>query len=75
MNSDIEILKGKIENFSPELIEVFKKIVENIESVSQNTAQNFYCEEILYRMQFHTENPQTKLDFFENITELEKNCA
>lgn len=75
MNSDIEILKGKIENFSPELIEAFKKIVENMKSTSQPLIPRFHSEEILYRIQFHSENPETKLDFFENICELEKNCA
>ena len=75
METSIEILKRKLESFSPDLIEAFGKIVENMEAVAQSTIPNFHIDEVLYRLDFHTENPKTKLDFFENIIELEKNCA
>lgn len=75
METSIEILKRKLESFSPDLIEAFGKIVENMEAAAQSTIPNFYMDEVLYRLDFHTENPKTKLDFFENIIELEKNCA
>lgn len=75
METSIEILKRKLESFSPDLIEAFGKIVENMKTAAQSKIPNFYMDEVLYRLDFHTENPKTKLDFFENIIELEKNCA
>lgn len=75
MDSSIEILKRKIESFTPELAEAFNKIVDNLDSAPQSTIQQFQLDEISSRIQFHTEHPATKLDFFENISELEKICA
>ncbi|MCX8526054.1 hypothetical protein OF897_19235 [Chryseobacterium formosus] len=75
METSIEILKRKIESFTPDLIEAFTKIVENLETVPQSVIPQFHLDEVLYRLEFHTENPKTKLDFFENLTELEKICA
>ncbi|MFY1046967.1 hypothetical protein [Chryseobacterium sp. GP-SGM7] len=75
METSIEILKRKIESFTPDLIEAFTKIVENLETVPQSVIPQFHLDEVLYRLEFHTENPKTKLDFFENMTELEKICA
>lgn len=75
METSIEILKRKIESFTPDLIEAFTKIVENLETVPQSVIPKFHLDEVLYRLEFHTENPKTKLDFFENLTELEKICA
>lgn len=75
MDSRVDFLKSKIESFSPEIIEAFIKIVESMNQLATVDSPQFYQEELQYRISFHTENPSTKLDFFENIIELEKNCA
>ena len=75
METSVDILKRKIANFSPELIEAFAKIVDRLEETTTSQIPDFQREEILYRIQFHNENPKTKLDFFENIEALEKICA
>ena len=75
MDTSIEILKRKIENFTPELAEAFIKIVENLDTPVRSDVPQFQMDEVFNRIQFHTENPETKLDFFENISELEKICA
>jgi len=75
MNTSIEILKKKIENFTPEIAEAFIKIVDNLDTAVRSSVQQFQLDEVSSRIEFHTENPATKLDFFENISELEKNCA
>ncbi|CAA7194994.1 hypothetical protein [Chryseobacterium potabilaquae] len=75
MNTTIEILKNKIESFTPELLEAFVKMVERFEVKREFIIPQFQLDEVLYRIQFHDENPKTKLDFYENITELQKDCA
>lgn len=75
MNTSIEILKKRIENFTPELAEAFIKILDNLEPIAKSSVSQFQMDEVSSRIQFHTENPATKLDFFENISELEKICA
>lgn len=75
MDTNVEILKRKIESFTPELIDAFTKIVDNLETVQQSAIPQFHLDEVLYRLEFHSENPKTKLDFFENMNDLEKNCA
>lgn len=75
MNATAELLKTKIENFSPETLEAFARIVANFEETNQPAIPQFQLDEILYRIQFHHENPMTKLDFYENISELQKSCA
>lgn len=75
MNTSIEILKKKIENFTPEIAETFIKIVDNLDTTVKSSVQQFQLDEVSSRIEFHTENPATKLDFFENISELEKICA
>ena len=75
MNTSIEILKKKIENFTPEIAEAFIKIVDNFDTAVRSSVQQFQLDEVSSRIEFHTENPATKLDFFENISELEKICA
>lgn len=75
MIATAEILKTKIENFSPEILEAFAKMVESFEVKNQSAIPQFQVDEVLYRIQFHNENPRTKLDFYENISELQKNCA
>lgn len=75
MDTSIEILKKKIENFTPELAEAFIRIVDNLDAIVKSNASQFQLDEVSSRIQFHTENPATKLDFFENISELEKICA
>lgn len=75
MDTSIEILKKKIENFTPELAEAFIRIVDNLDANVKSHASQFQFDEVSSRIQFHTENPATKLDFFENISELEKICA
>ncbi|CAA7390888.1 MULTISPECIES: hypothetical protein [Chryseobacterium] len=75
MNTTVEILKNKIESFTPELLEAFVKMVERFEVKREFIIPQFQLDEVLYRIQFHDENPKTKLDFYENITELQKDCA
>lgn len=75
MDTSIEILKKKIENFTPELAEAFIRIVDNLDATVKSNASQFQFDEVSSRIQFHAENPATKLDFFENISELEKICA
>lgn len=75
MNTQVEILKRKIESVAPEVLENLMKIIENFEMQNKFSIPQFQIDEVLYRIQFHKENPQTKLDFFENISELKKNCA
>lgn len=75
MNTSIEILKKKIENFTPEIAEAFIKIVDNLDTAVRSSVQQFQLDEVSSRIEFHTANPATKLDFFENISELEKICA
>lgn len=75
MNATAEILKNKIENFNPEVLEAFAQMVESFEAKPSLAISQFYLDEILYRIQFHNENPATKLDFYENVTELKKYCA
>ncbi|MDQ0592895.1 hypothetical protein QFZ37_001264 [Chryseobacterium ginsenosidimutans] len=74
MNATAEILKNKIENFSPEILNAFAKMMESFE-VKHEPVKQFHLDEILYRIEFHNENPKTKLDFYENISELKKYCA
>ena len=75
MNATAEILKNKIENFNPATLEAFAKMMESFETKNETTVSQFHLDEILYRIQFHNENPKTKLDFYENISELKKYCA
>ncbi|WP_039889306.1 hypothetical protein [Chryseobacterium populi] len=75
MNTTAEILKRKIENFTPELLESFARIVESFEIQNRSSIPQFQLDEVLYRIQFHTENPKTRLDFYENISELKKSFA
>lgn len=75
MESSIEILKRKIESFTPELAAAFIRIVDNLDTTPKSNVPQFQLDEVFNRIQFHTENPATKLDFFENISELEKICA
>ncbi|WP_100075457.1 hypothetical protein [Chryseobacterium camelliae] len=72
MNATAEILKKKIESFHPDLLETLAKVVEKLENRNRPTILPFHRDEILYRIQFHNEHPHTKLDFYENISELEK---
>ena len=75
MNATAEILKHKIESFSPDLLEVLARMVENLEIQNRFSVPQFQIDEVLYRIEFHNENPKTKLDFYENISELEKSFA
>ncbi|ANF51370.1 hypothetical protein A0O34_13005 [Chryseobacterium glaciei] len=75
MNATAEILKHKIESFTPELLQTLARMVEKLEMQNRFSVPQFQMDEVLYRIQFHNENPKTKLDFYENISELEKNFA
>ncbi|NML55838.1 hypothetical protein [Chryseobacterium cheonjiense] len=75
MSPTAEILKRKIENFGPDALEAFAKMMESFEERNTSSISPFYMDEILYRIRFHNENPSTKLDFYENISELKKYCA
>lgn len=75
MNATAEILKARIENLTPELLEAFAKMIESFEVKKENTIPQFQIDEVLYRIQFHNENPKTKLDFYETVAELKKNCT
>jgi len=75
MNATAKILVHKIESFTPELLETLAKMVENLEIQNRLSVPQFQIDEVLYRIQFHQENPKTKLDFYENISDLKMNCA
>lgn len=75
MNATAEILKNKIENFNPEMLEAFAQMMESFEEKKPMAISQFHLDEILYRIQFHNENPTTKLDFYENLSELKQYCA
>ena len=75
MNATAQILQHKIESFTPELLETLAKMVENLEIQNRNSVSKSQIDEVLYRIRFHEENPDTNLDFFENISELKKTCA
>jgi hypothetical protein len=75
MDSTIGILKSKIESLTPELAEAFIRIIDNMDTTSTSAIPQFQLDEVFDRIQFHNENPSTKLDFFENISEFEKICA
>lgn len=75
MDSTIEILKSKIESLTPKLAEAFIRIIDNMDTTSTSAIPQFQLDEVFDRIQFHNENPSTKLDFFENISEFEKICA
>jgi len=75
MNATAEILKSKIESLTPELAEAFIRIIDNMDTTSTSAIPQFQLDEVFDRIQFHNENPSTKLDFFENISEFEKICA
>ncbi|ALR31224.1 MULTISPECIES: hypothetical protein [Chryseobacterium] len=75
MNATTEILKHKIESLTPELLETLVRIVEKLEAQNKFSVPQFQIDEVLYRIEFHNENPKTKLDFYENISELKKYCA
>ena len=75
METSLEIVKRKLTNFSPDLMEAFVKIIESLEETTNSEIPDIQRVEILSRIQFHNKNPKTKLDFYENIAFLEKNCA
>ncbi|KQT16084.1 hypothetical protein ASG31_14000 [Chryseobacterium sp. Leaf404] len=75
METTIEILKKKIDILSPDLVEALSKILNTVETQDLKDISQFQMDEISYRIYFHSENPNTKLDFFENIDELEHLCA
>ncbi len=75
MNATAKILVHKIESLTPELLETLAKMVENLEIQNRLSVPQFQIDEVLYRIQFHQENPKTKLDFYENISDLKMNCA
>jgi hypothetical protein len=75
MNATAEILKHKIESFSPDLLETLAKMVENLEIQNRFSVPQFQIDEVLYRIEFHKANPKTKLDFYDNVSELEKSFA
>ena len=69
------VANAKLITAAPELLEALKKVVQNFENKSNVFIPQFQLDEVLYRIQFHNENPNTKLDFFQNIAELEKRPA
>lgn len=75
MNATAEILKSKIESLTPELAEAFIRIIDNMDTSVKSDVPQFQLDEVFDRIKFHHENPSTKLDFFENISEFEKICA
>jgi len=75
MNVTAEILKSKIESLTPELAKAFIKIIDSMDTSQEYTVPQFQLDEVFQRIQFHSENTKTKLDFFESITELEQICA
>ncbi|MFP3598034.1 hypothetical protein [Chryseobacterium sp. SIMBA_029] len=75
MYTTADILKRKIENLTPELLETVAKMVESLETKYNPSIPQFQMDEVLYRIQFHDDYPKTKLDFYENISELKKSIA
>lgn len=75
MNTTVEMLKKKIDSFHPDMLETLAKVVEKLEAKNRPAIPSFHRDEILYRIQFHNEHPHTKLDFYENISELKKYYA
>ncbi len=75
MNASVEILKKMIENLTPELLEKFTSAVESFESTNRYSVPQIQVEEVLERLNFHRQNPNTKLDFLENISDLENSFA
>lgn len=75
MNTTADILKRKIENLTPELLETFARMLDSFEIQNQPSIPQFQMDEVLYRIQFHDDYPKTKLDFYENISELKKSIA
>lgn len=71
----IENLRNKLDSFSPDLLEALFKILDKLETQVVSDVPQFQMDEVSYRIQFLTENPKTKLDFFENMNELEQICA
>ena len=64
-----------LRQWQPSDLEAFAKMMESFEERNTPVISTFCMDEILYRIQFHNENPSTKLDFYENISELKKYCA
>ncbi|WP_292009921.1 hypothetical protein [Chryseobacterium sp.] len=75
MNTTVKILQRKIENSTPELLEALTKVIDQFENQSKSSVPQFQVDEVLYRIQFHKDNPKTKLDFYENISDLKKYFA
>lgn len=75
MEATIENLKKKLDGFSPDLLDALSKILDKVETQVESNIPQFHLDEVSYRIQFHNENPNTKLDFFENMSELELVCA
>lgn len=75
MHTTADLLKRKIENLTPELLETVAKMVDSLEMENNLPIPQFQMDEVLYRIQFHDDYPNTKLDFYENISELKKNIA
>jgi len=75
MYTTADLLKRKIENLTPELLKTVARMVENLEMENSLSIPQFQMDEVLYRIQFHDDYPKTKLDFYENISELKKSIA
>ena len=75
MEATIENLRNKLDSFSPDLLEALSKILDKVETQVVSDVPQFQMDEVSYRIQFHAENPKTKLDFFENMNELAQICA
>jgi hypothetical protein len=75
MYTTADLLKRKIENLTPELLETVARMIENFEIQNNPSIPQFQLDEVLYRIQFHDDYPKTKLDFYENISELKKSIA
>lgn len=75
MNANVEILKKMIENLAPELLDKLANAVESFELTNKISIPQFQMEEVMERLNFHREHPNTKLDFLENISDLENSFA
>ncbi|WP_419869976.1 hypothetical protein [Chryseobacterium sp. CT-SW4] len=75
MNTTVEILHRKIDSFPPELLEALNKVLNRYEDQNKSSIPQFQIDEVLYRIEFHKENPTTKLDFYENISDLKRHFA
>jgi hypothetical protein len=71
MKNNLDSLKSKINSLPAEFLEMISNYFENLEPKKNSGICNYQIDEVKERLEFHRENPKSRLDFFENIKELE----